>query len=115
MTARDFSRPGFLLGGFQREPTSPLERRFIQSGDARLPYTDRKLQRTEDAPLDIATIVKIQQMACDGMKRDDICRALMNRRVTLEDVSRVLDASDESNRPRRQERANVGYAGFKRR
>lgn len=115
MTASDFRRDGFLLGGFEAKSKEPAERRFIQSGDAQLPYTDRKLQRPDDAPLDIVTIVAIQRMACEGKRSDEIYRALQNRGVTLEQIWRLLDPGDEGNKPQQHERAAVGYAGFKRR
>jgi len=86
--------------------------KYTHPGDLET-YTDRKLARFEDAPLDIETIVKIQNMDCEGKKRDEILRVLGSQGVTMEQIARVLDPKDESGKPRRQERANVGYADLK--
>jgi hypothetical protein len=86
--------------------------KYTHPGDLET-YTDRKLARFEDAPLDIEMIVKIQNMACEGRKRDEILREIGSQGVTMEQIARVLDPKDESGKPRRQERANVGYADLK--
>lgn len=83
--------------------------KYPGSGDLQT-YTDRKLARFDDAPLDIETIVEIQRMDCAGKPRDEIARALAARGVTMEQIIRVLNPEPAE---RRQERANVGFAGMK--
>jgi hypothetical protein len=87
--------------------------KYAHPGDLQT-YTDRKLARFEDAPLDLETIVQIQCMACAGKRRDEILRDLAPRGITMTQIARVLDPHDESvSTPRRQERAGVGYAKMK--
>jgi hypothetical protein len=83
--------------------------KYTAPGDLQT-YTDRKLARFDDAPLDIETIVEIQRMDCEGKKRDDIQRELASRGVTMEQIMRVLNPEPAE---RRQERANVGFADVK--
>lgn len=78
-----------------------------------LPYTDRKLERMEDLPLDIDTIVSIQQMDCAGKTRDEIYDALADQGIGMEQISRVLDSAPERGVNPRQQRANVGFAAQK--
>jgi hypothetical protein len=112
MTDRSINRPGYLLGGTGAAPAEQQRRTFLQSDPGLTPYTDRKAARFEDAPLDLETIVKIQQMACDGKRRDEIY--LILRDVSMEQIGRVLDPNDENSaKPSRQEYANVGYAKVK--
>jgi hypothetical protein len=87
--------------------------RYGHQGDL-APYTDRKLMRFEDAPLDLETIVAIQRMACEGKRRDEILARFGAGGVTMTQISRVLDSPDEAPKPnRRPARAVVGYAALK--
>jgi hypothetical protein len=110
MTDRSITRPGYLLGGSGAPRQEQEPRRFIAGNDAPQTYTDRKLARFDDAPLDIVTIVEIQRMDCAGKSRDDIYRALAGRGVAMEQIIRVLNPEPAEGR---QERANVGYANMK--
>jgi hypothetical protein len=93
-----------------RQPIVPeTYMRYSASGDLQT-YTDRKLARFDDAPLDIETIVEIQRMDCAAISRDDILKALAPRGVTMEQIMRVLNPEPVE---RRQERANVGFADVK--
>jgi hypothetical protein len=92
-----------------------MESRFFPIDD-HTPYTDRKLARNDDAPLDVETIVAIQRMACEGKRPHDIYTAFADQGVTMDQVMTLIDPPAEradAARSRRPQRANVGFAGFK--
>ena len=99
--------------------------RFICGDEAAMPYSDRKLMRSEEGglPLPLGMKVLIQQLDCKGLSRDQIVTALDDPsreliydalhpekrenidamladshflRVSMEQIARVLDPVDES-------------------
>ncbi len=82
------------------------------------PWSDRRLARTAAAPLDIAIMVAIQKMDCDGKRPGEILAALAGHGVTMDGILRLIAPSDEragAGRPQGPARANLGFASFKER
>src|SRR5258708_6432121 len=97
----------FLTGGHRDALLVP----FSES------YSERQRQaQLEDQPLDLGTIVRIQQLAGRGYDVDRIVAELAPHRIPRETIIRVLTPSEQAapRRPHRPERANVGYERVKR-
>lgn len=79
------------------------------------PYSDRRRAVHERERLDIGTITQIQRMGCEGATFDQIYHEFSRIGVTVEQIRRVLVPRDEEpgKTPRRQEKANTGFAKIK--
>jgi hypothetical protein len=86
-------------------------RRFIQSTDPPLPYSDRKAMGGALAPWRLEDLVYAQRRACAGASNDEIAAEMG---LPYHEIARVLNVEPKAER-RRQERANVARPDLKRR